>query len=452
MPGTRCYFDILIEGKDDVGRVIFELHDDEVPKTCRNFAGLCEGVRSDDSDGDTFGYKNSKIHRVIPGFLIQGGDITNGDGTGGRSIYGSVFEDENFIRTHSGPGLLCMANSGPDSNCSQFYVTMNAAPHLNGSNIVFGKVICGMDILREIEELHISGDDRPATNVVITDCGITSEGSSPTLYQRFQRNPEDNIPLLDCDKLKEAISLIKEDADNFFKSSEYNKSLLKYEQCLRYVKTLLQMTEDKAIIEDMKVMKVKIYNNSSLCHVKSGNWNLVKKMSGEAVKVSSTNAKANYYVAVAIKEMELVTHFEEAWSHITAAYKESPSDAKILELFSWFSNYRKEQKQKISKKMNQWTNNLEVKDATAVHFADKKTNKKVTLSSLSGGGITYTLNGEPRGRIKKVEYCKSDASLRFPELGKRIVFPDNEAEVLLQKLRELCSTNDVEVTEYELNP
>ena len=446
----RCYFDILISGSDDVSRVVFELHDDEVPKTCQNFAGLCEGVNT---DGDQFGYKNSKIHRVIPGFLLQGGDITNGDGTGGRSIFNSVFDDENFIRTHSGSGLLCSANSGPNTNCSQFYITLDATPHLNGNNIVFGKVIHGMNIIREIEELHIGENDVPVADIIIIDSGIVSESTNTSLtslYQKYERNPEDNNPPLDYDKLTEATSLIKEEADSYFKSSDFQKSLLVYKQSLRYTKSLLKMTEDETAVENIKQMKVKIYNNSALCHMKSGCWSAVKKMASESLKVSPNNAKSNYYFALSIKEMEMISDFEDAWDHITTAHKESVTDSKITELYLWFANIRKEQKQKISKKMAQWTGDLGVSDPTAVHFIDQKTQKQVTLSAVSGGGVTYTLNEEPRGRIKKVSYRQNDTSLGFPELAKRIVLPKSDEEVLMRKIRELCSTNDVELTEVEI--
>ncbi|KAL9064742.1 MAG: hypothetical protein Q9161_008671 [Pseudevernia consocians] len=159
---SKVYFDLTVNNGPPA-RVVFELYSDVVPITAENFRALCTNEKG-------FGYKGSSFHRIIPGFMLQGGDFTRGNGTGGKSIYGDKFKDENFKLIHDKPYLLSMANSGPNTNGSQFFITTVPTPHLNGKHTVFGKVIEGSEFVDAIEGVG-SSDGTPNSKVLIQDCG-----------------------------------------------------------------------------------------------------------------------------------------------------------------------------------------------------------------------------------------------------------------------------------------
>lgn len=165
----RVYFDISIGGEAK-GRIVFGLYGKVVPKTVENFRALCTGEKGSGKKGKPLHYKGSVLHRIIPDFMCQGGDFTDGNGTGGESIFGEKFEDENFRVKHTKPGLLSMANAGPATNGSQFFITVAATPHLDGRHVVYGEVVDGMDIVQELEKQG-TPDGKPKAECCVTDCG-----------------------------------------------------------------------------------------------------------------------------------------------------------------------------------------------------------------------------------------------------------------------------------------
>ena len=168
----RTFFDVTIDGKA-AGRIVIGLYGNAVPRTVENFRALCTGEKGVGAQGKRLHYAGSPFHRIIPNFMIQGGDTTRGDGTGGASVYGEKFKDEKLDVAHTKAGLLSMANSGPDSNGSQFFITTADTPWLDGKHVVFGRVLEGMDVVKKVEAAG-SSSGRPTARVLVAASGELS--------------------------------------------------------------------------------------------------------------------------------------------------------------------------------------------------------------------------------------------------------------------------------------
>ncbi|KAG5478594.1 hypothetical protein LSCM1_05996 [Leishmania martiniquensis] len=183
----KVFFEISIDNKS-AGRIVMELYADTVPKTAENFRALCTGEKGKGRSGKALHYKNSVFHRVIPNFMIQGGDFTRGNGTGGESIYGTTFRDESFsgkAGRHTGLGCLSMANAGPNTNGSQFFICTAATPWLDGKHVVFGRVIEGLDVVKKVERLG-SSSGKTRSRIVVSDCGEVSAENTKEQPQQQQ--------------------------------------------------------------------------------------------------------------------------------------------------------------------------------------------------------------------------------------------------------------------------
>lgn len=166
VPKDDIVFMDIVTDQEHLGKIHIKLFSNVVPYTCENFKKLCT------SKDRNMSYVGSPFHRIIKGFMIQGGDFTKGNGTGGLSIYGEKFPDENFAISHDRKGLLSMANSGPDTNGSQFFITTSETPHLDGKHVVFGEIVKGYHVVKKIEKLKTDHNDRPFHECTIKRCGL----------------------------------------------------------------------------------------------------------------------------------------------------------------------------------------------------------------------------------------------------------------------------------------
>ncbi|MCJ1235224.1 hypothetical protein MMC14_003191 [Varicellaria rhodocarpa] len=180
----RVFLDIQI-GTEPVGRIVLELFTDKAPKTCQNFRSICASSHTPPGGSKPLTYKLSPFHRIIDEFMVQGGDITLGDGTGGQSIYGGEFEDENLgWREIDKDGLLCMANRGRGTNSSQFFITLAPCQHLNAKHTVFGYLVSGKETLDKIASMKVDKNDRPLEDVLVSHCGELERRKRPTTHTR----------------------------------------------------------------------------------------------------------------------------------------------------------------------------------------------------------------------------------------------------------------------------
>ncbi|KAJ5469646.1 Peptidyl-prolyl cis-trans isomerase D [Penicillium diatomitis] len=338
----RVFFDIQI-GDQKVGRVNFELFSDVVPKTAENFRALCTGEKGVGKQGKPLTYKGSIFHRVIKQFMIQGGDFTAFNGTGGESIYGEKFDDENFDLKHERPFLLSMANSGPGTNGSQFFVTTVSTPHLDGKHVVFGEVLNGKSIIRKIENMPTQSD-KPKVDVTVVDCGeLTGEeyDNADKRAQDSTGDPYEDFPedhqgeeLTATAVLKIATEL-KGFGNTAFKKGELNLGLEKYQKGLRYLNEVPEPAESdpKELDEQMKALRFTLHSNSSLLANKlqqyrqAQRWASFALEAAQAAKAKDADlAKVYFRRALAYEGLK---EEDEALKDLQQASQLAPTDAGI---------------------------------------------------------------------------------------------------------------------------
>ncbi|GFY86511.1 peptidyl-prolyl cis-trans isomerase [Actinidia rufa] len=242
MANPRCFLDVSIGGELE-GRIVVELYRDVVPKTAENFRALCTGEKGiGPNTGAPLHLKGSCFHRIIKGLMIQGGDISAGNGSGGESIYGLKFEDENFDLKHERKGILSMANAGPDTNGSQFFITTTRTSHLDGKHVVFGKVTKGMGVVRSVEHVNTGENDYPTLDVIIADCGEIPEGEDDGVSNFFKDGdmypdwPADlDVKPDEISWWISAVDSIKAFGNEQFKKQDYKMAIKKYRKALLYL-------------------------------------------------------------------------------------------------------------------------------------------------------------------------------------------------------------------------
>lgn len=349
------FFDIAMGG-ETLGRVAFELFENVAPKTVENFRALCTGEKGNGKLGKPLHYKGNIFHRVIKGFMGQFGDITNMNGTGGESIYGERFDDENFILKHDQPFLLSMANAGPGTNGSQCFATFAATPWLDNKHVVFGKLIKGQDILRMIEDQAPGSEqqDRPRIDIIIEDCGQIPKGEP--IEAHMTSDPRDPYPYSFDDletedektpptRIKYA-NLLKDAGNEYFKEANYTKSAAKYSKGLRYL-TVSQntvITPEESM--DLAKAKVPIFLNRAQCYLKLHEA-LVKENPKEAklfkylqqalpdlhfcLQLDDTNVKALYRLT---QVYGFTGDIQEEFQVIDHALKVHPEDKQIIAMWN----------------------------------------------------------------------------------------------------------------------
>ena len=334
------YFDVSV-GEHDKGRIVFELYNDVVPITAENFRCLCTGEKGVGKSGKKLSYQGSIFHRVIKSFMIQGGDFTAFNGTGGESIYGEKFDDENFKDKHDKPFLLSMANSGPGTNGSQFFVTTVPTPHLDGKHVVFGQVINGKNIVREIENLPTQSD-KPNQDVVVTACGQLEGDAYNSAVDKapdatgdpYEDFPDDQGTNMSAEEYFKIASEVKDFGNKAFKAGDVETGIEKYQKGLRYLNEspIDSSSESTEFKDKVDALKFTLNNNSAMLANKGKRFSDAQKWATAAISSANANTKdtdkAKAYfrrgqARVGLKDLEdAVKDFEEA-------SKLAPSDSMI---------------------------------------------------------------------------------------------------------------------------
>jgi len=358
-PNPRVFLDVSMGGSR-LGRILLELFLDVVPKTAENFRALCTGEAGTTESGIPKHFKGCTFHRVIKDFMIQGGDFTNHNGTGGESIYGEKFADENFDLKHEVKGLLSMANAGANTNGSQFFITTVPTPHLDGKHVVFGKVLKGMGIVHEIENADKGENDAPIEKVVIDECGELKQGDEDGTAiddgtgDKYSNWPEDSdYDLTDKTKVIEITTDLKGIGNALFKSQDLIKASEKYKKALRYVEFARQRPdlteEDRRELE--KTCVVPVHSNLAQCCLKLKNFSECIKQCDLTLSLDPKNSKAYFRKASALQEKR---EFREAIAVLKKGVAQDPDEANLKILNQEMAKCMKRHEEEKRKEQNKY--------------------------------------------------------------------------------------------------
>ncbi|QRV85035.1 peptidyl-prolyl cis-trans isomerase, cyclophilin-type protein [Ceratobasidium sp. AG-Ba] len=357
----KVYTDISIGGKP-VGRVVYSLFSDLVPKTAENFRALCTGEKGVGKSGKNLSYEGSSFHRVIKGFMIQGGDFTAGNGTGGESIYGEKFEDEAFPVNHTKPFLLSMANAGPNTNGSQFFVTTVPTPHLDGKHVVFGEVVKGKSIVRQIENTPTASGDAPMSPCVIVKCGeLTSDeelsmtSSTPADGDKYEDYPEDDDSDVQTSP-ETALRIageIRALGNTLYKEGKLELALQKYQKAIRYLDVHPVMPDGSPaeLKAQFDALRTPVLLNAALVAIKTREPRLAIKLTSNALSITPSISDADKGKAYYRRGLAnvAVNEDEEAEKDLIEASKLVPEDAAIKAELAKVQQKKKEKREREKK-------------------------------------------------------------------------------------------------------
>jgi len=308
-----------------------------VPKTAENFRQLCTGeAGTGQTTGCPLHFKGSPFHRIIKSFMIQGGDFSAQNGTGGESIYGAKFEDENFELKHERPFLLSMANAGPGTNGSQFFITTVPTPHLDGKHVVFGQVLQGFGVVKELESQEVDSNNKPFKDCVIADCGEVPSGESFSSLNLaaedgdpYPMYPEDaDVPEgVDAAKhFTEVAAEIRAKGNELFKAGSYQEAVAKYSKAVKYLTADEVAGAEGDVQEDIMKAKIACLSNKAACNLKLSKPRDAIEDCQAVLAWDANNVKALFRLgqaSVAVKE------FEEALEALKKAAELEPEDKGI---------------------------------------------------------------------------------------------------------------------------
>ncbi|XP_043982518.1 peptidyl-prolyl cis-trans isomerase D isoform X1 [Gambusia affinis] len=329
----RVFFDVDIDG-EKAGRIVLELFADVTPKTAENFRALCTGEKGvGKSTGKPLHFKGCPFHRIIKKFMIQGGDFSNHNGTGGESIYGEKFEDENFHYKHDKVGLLSMANAGVNTNGSQFFITTVPTPHLDGKHVVFGQVLKGIGVVKMLESVETT-EDTPIKPCIIADCGEHKDGDSwgaaldDGTGDAHPDFPEDSdIDFKDLDKVVSTAEDVKNIGNVMFKNQDWRTAVRKYKKALRYLDMSGNLVENEEEHRKLEPTAVSCFLNMAACKLKLQLWQEALESCNEALELNQENTKALFRRAQAWQGLK---EYNKALVDLKKAQGIAPEDKAII--------------------------------------------------------------------------------------------------------------------------